>query len=85
LLNQSLKDRADFRNTLIAQPALKQMGDNQHYVVCIRLAARTPPKDKMVVFLAGAPNLFIDAQPELCGSAAYEPFKELESLTPGKS
>ncbi len=82
LVNETLKDRADFRNTLISQPAVKPIGDNQHYVVCVRLAARTPPLDKMVIFYAGAPNQFIDATPEACGGAVYEPFKELEALTP---
>jgi len=85
LLATSLTDRADFRGALIAPPALKPIGDNQHYVVCVQLNGHNQHKEKIVIFLAGIPNIFVDAKPEQCAGAAYEPFRELEAALPAKS
>lgn len=81
-LNTVLRDRADFRATFIAQPVLMQTGDQQHYVVCIQLDGHNQHKDKVALFLAGNINQFIDATPEQCANAHYEPFTELAAMTP---
>jgi hypothetical protein len=85
LLATSLTDRADFRGALIAPPVLKPVGENQHYVVCIQLNGHNQHKEKIVVFLGGVPNIFVDAKPDQCTGAAYEPFRELEAALPAKS
>jgi hypothetical protein len=82
LLVLLLKDRDDYRGALISPPALKPIGDSAHYVVCLQFNGHNQRKDKMVFFLAGAPTQYIDAKPEQCGDAAYQPFKELESDKP---
>jgi hypothetical protein len=84
LLTTMLTDRADFRGALIAAPVLKPVGDSQHYVVCLQLNGHNQRRDKVVIYLAGAPNFFLDAKPEQCADAAYQPFKELEAETPDK-
>ncbi len=34
-LGQVVTDRADFRNSMIGAPVLKQVGASEHYVVCV--------------------------------------------------
>jgi len=77
-----LTDRADFRNALIAPPALKPVGQSQHYVVCVQFNGHNQHKDKAVIYLAGAINQYVDAAPEQCADAAYQPFTELAGLGP---
>jgi len=84
-LSTVLQDPNDFRGALIAQPVLKQVGDNPHYVVCIQLAGRGQRKNKVAIYLAGAITQFIDATPEQCGDAQYQPFKELEDAAPERN
>jgi len=83
-LSQSLTTRPDFRGALIAQPVLKPVGDNPHYVVCIQFSGSSQLKAKVAVYLAGQMNEFIDATPEQCSDAVYQPFKELEATLPPK-
>ncbi len=86
LMTTSLKDRADFRGAFIAAPVLKPVagGQMQHYVVCVLLTGHNDKRTKAVVYLEGRPNEFIDATPEQCDGAAYQPFTELEYEQPGK-
>ena len=82
-LRQSLTDRSDFRGVTIAEPTLKPVGPNQHYVVCVQFNPRGQIKTtKAVVYLSGQMTQFIDATPEQCADAVYQPFKELEAATP---
>ena len=81
-LMTTLTDRADFRNSLIAAPAMKPVGNSQHYVACVQLNGHNQHKDKAVVYLVGVINQYVDATPEQCAGAAYEPFKELAAATP---
>jgi len=82
-LRQSLTDRSDFRGVTIAEPALKPVGPSHHYVVCIQLNPRGQSKTtKAAVYLSGQMTQFIDATPEQCADAVYQPFKELEAATP---
>jgi hypothetical protein len=80
-LRQSLTDRADFRGALISAPALKPIGDGQHYMVCVQVTGRGQPKTKVAIYLAGIMTQFIDATDQ-CIGAAYLPFKELEAAIP---
>jgi hypothetical protein len=81
-LRQSLTNRADFRGALIAEPAMKPIGDSQHYVVCMQFGSRGQMTTKVGVFLSGVMTQFIDATPGQCEGAAYQPFKELLAATP---
>jgi hypothetical protein len=83
LLRQSLTDRSDFHGVTIAEPALKPVGPSQHYVVCVQFNPRGQIKTtKAAVYLSGQMTQFIDATPEQCADAVYQPFKELEAATP---
>jgi hypothetical protein len=75
-------DRADFRASLIAAPAMKPVGTSQHYVACVQLNGHNQHKDKALIYLEGAINQYVDAKAEQCAGVAYEPFKELAALTP---
>lgn len=76
-LSTAIGDNADFRNSLIAPPVLKQIGANQHYVACVQLNGHNQHKDKAIIYFAGNINQFVDATPDECGGAAYGPFPEL--------
>ncbi len=84
-LRQSLTNRADFRGAMISEPVLKPVGESQHYVVCVQFNPRSQIKTKAAVFLSGQMTQFIDATPEQCADAAYQPFKELDAAIPAAS
>jgi hypothetical protein len=77
-----LTDNADFRNSLISAPVMKPVGSNQHFVACVQLNGHNQHKEKAIIYFAGNINQFVDATPEECDGAAYEPFKELVTLAP---
>ncbi len=87
LLVMNLHDRADFRGAMIAPPALKPVagGQNPHYVVCVALTGRNDRRTKAVVYLEGKPNEYVDATPQQCDGAAYQPFTELTYEQPDRS
>jgi len=84
-LRQSLTNRADFRGAMISEPALKPVGPSQHYVVCLQFNPRSQIKTKAAVFLSGQMTQFVDAAPEQCAGAVYQPFKELDAAIPAAS
>jgi hypothetical protein len=75
-------DRADFRNSMVGSPVLKQVGASEHYIVCVMLNGRNQHKEKIVIYLGPNINQFIDAAPGQCADTAYQPFKELAALLP---
>jgi hypothetical protein len=81
-LGQVVTDRADFRNSMIGSPVLKQVGASEHYIVCVMLNGHNQHKEKIVIYLGPNINQFIDATPGQCADAAYQPFKELAALLP---
>ena len=81
-LRQSLTNRADFRGAMISEPAIKPVGQSQRYVVCVQFNPQSAIKTKAAVYLSGQMTQFIDAAPEQCADAAYQPFKELEAANP---
>jgi hypothetical protein len=84
-LSQELMDRADFRGAQISQPVLKPVGGpTPHYVVCLRFNGHSQIKNKMTIYLAGDIAQFVDAAPEQCSDAVYQPFAELEQVAPEK-
>jgi hypothetical protein len=81
-LGQLVTDRADFRNSMIGAPVLKQVGTSEHYIVCVMLNGHNQHKEKVVIYLGSDINQFVDAMPGQCADAAYQPFKELAALLP---
>jgi hypothetical protein len=82
LLATNWKDAADFYGALIAPPVLKNVGDNQHYIVCLQLNGHNQRKNKVAIYLGGNITQYVDSTPEQCGDAAYQPFKDLEAMAP---
>jgi hypothetical protein len=80
-----LNNPAEIRDAGISAPMLMRIGLRDRYVVCLRLNARkgegfVGSKDYAAVFVAGRVDQMIDAKPEQCGSAEYQPFPEAEKL-----
>ena len=80
-----LNDPTGIRGAAIAQPALKNVGVGDRYVVCVRFNAKNPNgayagvRDQMAIFLAGKLDQMAPSR-EQCSGATYEPFPELERL-----
>ena len=89
-LRTYLNDPTHVHNAGVAQPALKDVGQGQRYVVCLRYNARDMdgkypgPKEGAAVFVSAKLDHFVDvklAVRDLCKDAAYAPFPELAALT----
>ena len=89
-MTNTLEDPTNIRDAFISEPALRQAGKEERYVVCVRSDSRnanrnyTGSKDRFGYFYAGHLNQLIDATKEQCGNAAYKPFPELEKLCQAK-
>jgi hypothetical protein len=91
-----LADPTGIRDAGIADPALKTVGGNLRYVVCLRFNAKKPPrgdyagtKELAAVFVAGRFDRFAEIpkgekadrdERDRCAGAAYAPFPELGKL-----
>jgi hypothetical protein len=89
-----LTDPTGIRDAGIGTPALKTVGGNLRYVVCVRFNARkrgteyAGPKEVSAVFVAGRFDRFAeipkgehDDERARCAGAAYAAFPELEKLS----
>jgi hypothetical protein len=79
-----LKDRADFFNALISAPAIKPVQQSQHYVVCVQFNGHNEHRTKVLIYLGGALQEYLDPTPEQCGDAVYQPYPELAAEAPSK-
>jgi len=90
-----LSDPTGIRGAGIADPALKTVGGNQRYVVCLRFNAKKPrgdyagTKELAAVFVAGRFDRFTEIpkgekadrdERDRCVGASYAPFPALEKL-----
>lgn len=81
-----INDTRNVRDASISEPALKQAGRVERYIVCVRFNAKNSAgqyqgtKDRMIVFLAGKLDTMVDARRGECDGAKYQPFPELERL-----
>jgi hypothetical protein len=88
ILRTTLPVVTGIRDGYITEPMLRPVGGANLYVVCVRYNAKGAnnvymgQKDSYVTFLGGRPNQFLDATRELCGSAAWQRYPEIESLRP---
>lgn len=89
-LRTYLNNPTHVHSASVAQPALKDYGPGQRYIVCLRYNARDNTgvymgmKTGAAVYVSAKLNDFVDqpkAVKELCKDAAYAPFPELEALT----
>lgn len=85
-LRGQLSDPTGIRDAAIAEPALKNNAGAQRYIACLRYNAKDDSgryagnKEKAAFFYAGQLTQIVDANRELCGNAAYQPFPELQAL-----
>lgn len=83
-----LNDPTGIRDAAIAQPALKPIGNNTRYVVCLKFNAKKSGRDYagvkevVAVFLAGHFDHFVETAHDQCVDATYAPFPELQKLPP---
>lgn len=89
-LRTYLNDPVHVHGAVLTQPILKDVGQGQRYVVCLRYSARdmdgkyAAPKEGAAVYVSAKLDRFIDvprAAKEICKDAVYAPFSELEKLT----
>jgi hypothetical protein len=77
-------------NAMISDLALRPVGSEQRYAVCIRYTAHgtaydlTGNAERIAVFYGGYLNQLVEATKEQCGNAAYKPFPELNAVCLGK-
>jgi len=82
-----LNDPTGIHDTGISDPALKSVGGNNRYLVCLRFNAKkkgnayTGVKQIAAVFIAGRFDRFVEMVREQCDAATYKPFPELEKLS----
>ena len=84
-----LNDPSRIRDAGVSAPALKDFGQGQRFMTCVRLNARKSDgtyagsKEGVAVYVSGKLDRYFDtpaAVRELCKDAAYAPFPELEAL-----
>ncbi len=89
-LRTYLNQPVGVRNAQASQPLLKQVGQGDRFIVCIRYRERkadssyAPAKDGAATFVSGRLDRFLDVPREvaaLCKDVPLEPFPELEKLT----
>ena len=77
-------------NAMISDPALRPVGSEQRYTVCVRYTAHgtaynlSANAERIAVFYGGHLNQLVEATKEQCGNAAYKPFPELNAVCLGK-
>lgn len=83
-----LNDPSRVRGAYVTEPALRTFDNTDRYVSCLRYTARksdgqyAASKDSLVVYRDGRLDRVVDNARELCKDAAYQPFPELERMTP---
>jgi hypothetical protein len=85
-LRGALDNPTHVREASISPPALRPVGQEQRYSVCVRYNARdganqyTGLKEQIAWFYGGSLNQLVDATPGQCAGAAYRPWPSLEQL-----
>ncbi len=85
-LRSWINDTSNIRDAAITEPALKQAGRVERYIVCVKFNAKNSTgkyegtKERMIVFLAGKLDTMVDVRRDECAGARYQPFPELERL-----
>jgi hypothetical protein len=86
ILRIYLRDPTGIRNASVSDP-LALAGRRNRQIVCLRFDARTSEggyfglKEHVAIFAAGRLDRMIEAPPEQCAAARYQPFPEAERLS----
>lgn len=84
-LSNTLDDATNIRDTGITEPALRTVGREQRYAVCVRYNPRdqgrryTGVTTSIAYFFAGRLNQIVAAT-EQCSNADFKPFPELQNI-----
>jgi hypothetical protein len=87
LLRVYLNDPTQIKDASISEPMLQSVGERRRYVVCLRLNAKkgdgqyAGDKEYVVIFVTGRLDQMVEAKPEQCQAAEYQPFPEAQTLT----
>jgi hypothetical protein len=78
-------------NALISDPALRPVGGEQRYTICVRYTAHsvvaglTANAERIGYFYGGHLNQLVETTGNECRDAAYKPFPELNQVCIGKA
>ena len=84
-----LNDPTGVRDTAVSAPVLKDVGQGQRYMACVRFNARNSEgkyagtKEGVAIYVSGKLDRFFDTPREvreICKDAAYASFPELAAL-----
>lgn len=90
-LTTSLDDPTGIRQAFVTDPMLRQAGQDQRYVVCMRFDSRdinrqyTGVQERIAYFYAGHLNQLVKADKGQCAGAPYKPWPELEKYCLAKN
>jgi hypothetical protein len=90
-LTKELADPTGVRDSGITEPMLRQAGQEQRYMVCVRTNSRdatrvyTGVKERVAYFYGGHLNQFVEATQGQCANVVYQPWPELEKFCLSKS
>jgi hypothetical protein len=75
------EDRLNLHDAYVAPPLMKAyQSAAPRYVSCIRFTVKDDSKEMAAFFFSRGITQIVNATPELCANAAYEPFPELQKL-----
>src|SRR5438874_3146364 len=86
MLHVYLRDPTQIRDAAASEPRLQAIGQRNRYVVCLRFNAKkgsgeyAGAKQYLAIFVAGRLDQMVEAKPEECAAAEYQPFPEAEKL-----
>jgi hypothetical protein len=87
MLHVYFRDPTQIRDAAASEPKLQLVGQRNRYVVCLRFNAKKSngeyagTKQYLAIFVAGRLDQMIEAKPEECAAAEYQPFPEAEKLS----
>ena len=81
-----LNNPTEIKDASISEPILQSIGERRRYVVCLRLNAKkgdgqyAGDKEYVVIFATGRLDQMVEAKPDQCQAAEYQPFPEAQAL-----
>jgi hypothetical protein len=87
MMRSYLNDPTNVRDAGISEPALRTLDGTSRYTVCLRYNARKSngqyagSKEAIVLFRDGRADQILDNPRGQCKDAAYQPFRELETMS----
>lgn len=83
-----LNDPTGIRDAMVSPPELKEVGNGNRYISCLKFSPKknatqyAPTREIVAVFLIGRFDQFLENPRDLCKTANYAPFPELQKLPP---